>query len=135
MRISRKSDAFLIFALVALASVLATSFSAAQEKSDDALKKEYGLILGEYEFDATEMGGGTFVLNYFVKDGNLWADSGDGRPAIMQPVEGETFSFRAEDPVGGAFKIKFEKDEQGAYTKSRVFIEMAGVEVVGRKIK
>jgi len=135
MKDLRKSKAWLISAGVVLATLITIPFSVAQQKSDEQLKKEYGPILGEYEFDMTAMGGGTFLLNYYIKDGNLWVDSGDGRPAIMQPVEGKTFVFKAEDPEAGAFNISFEKDEEGTYTKNRVFIDMQGIEVVGHKVK
>ncbi len=133
MRKMRKSEKWLILASVVMATIVTISFSAPQEKSDEALKKKYAPIIGQYEFDVTAMGGGTFWLNYYVKDGDLWVDSGDGRPAIMQPTEGQTFVFKAEDPEAGTFKISFEKDESGAYTTNRVFMDMQGIEVVGRK--
>jgi len=130
-----RSRALAILVCVILGSHFAIPLSGTQEKTDDQLRKEYEPILGKYEFDTSDLGGGTFWLNYYIEDGHLWVDSGDGRPAIMQPVEGETFAFKAEDPEAGVFNISFEKDEQGFYSMNRVFIEMAGVEVVGRKIK
>lgn len=113
-----------------LGLLLTASIHAVQEKSDEALKKKYAAILGEYEFED-----GALLLNYYIDAGELWVDSGDGRPAIMQPVEGKLFVFKAEDPQTGIFDISFEKDEQGEYTVNRVSNETAGLEVVGYKIK
>ncbi len=135
MRDLKGSKAGLVSTTVILGILFTFSFSRAQEKSDEALKKRYEPILGEYEFDMSSMGGGTFWLKYYVQDGNLWVDSGDGRPAIMQPAEGQTFVFKAEDPEAGTFKISFEKDESGAYSTNRVLMDMQGIEVLGRKIK
>lgn len=111
---------------------LAFSVSLAQEKSDEDLKKEFAQILGEYAFD---MEGQTFTLNFYVEGGELWADSGDGRPATMKPIEDEVFAFTAEDPVSGLFEIKFLKDDQGNYTVCRVINRDMGIETKGIKKK
>ncbi len=107
----------------------------AQEKSDDALKKKYAPILGEYEFNLTSMGGNVQILTYYIKDSELWADSGDGDPAIMEPMEGDEFAFRAESSDGQTFEIRFSKDDQGEYTICKILIVAMGLEVEGSKIK
>jgi hypothetical protein len=104
----------------------------AQEKSDEDLKKEYAPILGEYAFDSL---GEAFTLKFYIEEGALWADSGDGRPATMKPIEDEVFSFTAEDPISGVFRIKFLKDDQGEYTLCHVVNEDMGLETEGIKIK
>lgn len=114
---------------------IARPVSLAQEKSDEELKKEYAPILGEYEFDLSDMGGETQILNFYVEDGALWADSGDGRPATMEPVEKEGFAFTAEDPDNGIFEIEFLKDDQGEYTICHVVNSNMGVDIKGNKIK
>jgi hypothetical protein len=78
--------------------------------------------------------GGVQTLSFYVKEGELWADSGDGRPAILEPVESQEFKFTATDPESGFFEITFLKDEQGKYTKCRVFIEDQDLEIEGIKI-
>jgi hypothetical protein len=107
----------------------------AQEKTDEELKKEYAAILGEYEFDLTHLGGETQILRFYVEDGALWADSGDGRPAEMEPVGGEGFAFKAEDPENGLFEIEFLKDDQGEYTVCHVVNSAMGVDIKGTRIK
>jgi hypothetical protein len=93
--LSENRISFLIVCLVAgLFMICAVSF--AQEKSDEDLQKEYAPILGEYTFQGE---GGTFTLKFTIEGGALWADSGDGRPATMKPVENEVFAFTAEDPI------------------------------------
>lgn len=117
------------FSLVLL---LIGSLMAAQEKSEEELKKEYAPILGEYEFVA---GGQTEIIRFYIEDGSLWADSGDGRPVTLEPVEDEVFSFAAEDPINGVFEIKFSKDDHGEYTKCHIVNEAMGLVIDGIKIK
>jgi hypothetical protein len=108
------------------------SITLAQEKSDEDLNKEYAPILGEYAFDSE---GAAFALKFYIEGGALWADSGDGRPATMKPIEDEVFAFTAEDPISGIFEIKFLKDDQGEYTLCHVVNEDMGLETKGKKIK
>lgn len=105
-----------------------------QELTDDQLEKKYKAILGEYEFDLSEMGGETALLEFYIEDGELWADSGDGRPAALVPMEDVEFAFSGEDPVEGRFEFYFLKDEEGQYSKCRIVIEAMGLEIFGIKI-
>lgn len=114
---------------------VAASATQAQEKSDDTLKKKYTPILGEYEFDLTSMGGNVEVLNYYIQDGELWADSGDGDPAVMEPMDEEGFAFTAVSTDGQTFEIRFSKDDQGDYSICKILIVDMGLEVEGTKIK
>jgi hypothetical protein len=107
----------------------------AQEKSDDALTKKYAPILGEYEFDLTDMGGDVQVLTFHVTDGNLWVDSGDGDPAICEPVEGQDLEFTAESSDGQTFEIRFGKDDEGKVTTCTINIVAMSLEIEGTKIK
>ncbi len=135
MRDLRRLRALPVVMCLVVGVLFTGSVATAQEESDEALKKKYAPIIGEYTFDLVDLGGEVTVLKYHIMDGELWADSGDGRPAIMKPVEGKTFAFRAEDPMEGVFQISFEKDDEGDYTICRIVIEMAGVEIVGYKVK
>jgi hypothetical protein len=118
--------AFLILCLIMVHSV-----TIAQESSDEELKKKYAPILGEYEFTTA---GGTFTLKFYVEGGALWADSGDDRPATMEPVKDKVFDFTAEDPQAGIFEIKFLKDDQGKYNICHVVNSGMGLDVTGNKI-
>lgn len=104
----------------------------AQQKSDEDLKKEYAPILGEYTFESE---GGSFTLKFYIEDNALWADSGDGRPATMKPIDDEMFAFTAEDPISGLFEIRFLKDDQGEYTKCHVVNGDMGLDITGTKIE
>ena len=110
----------LIFVAVLLLVVSGSVFS--QDQTDEELKKKYEAIIGEYEFDLSELGGETALLRFYVEGGALWADSGDGRPASLEPMEDSEFAFSGEDP------------DEGRYTKCRAVIEMLGVEIIGIKI-
>ncbi len=120
----------LITACVVLSFFMITSVSIAQEKSDEDLKKKYAPILGKYEFD---FGGESFYLDFYIKDGALWADSGDGRPATMEPVGEGPFGFKAEDIESGIFEIVFSKDDQDKYTKCHVVNMTLGLDIIGNK--
>lgn len=127
-----KNRTLCALACFVLGLFIATSVSIAQEKSDENLKKKYAPILGEYEFD---WGGETFILNFYIEDGALWADSGDGRPATMESLGDEPFEFKAEDLVNGIFEIKFLEDDQGEYTICHVVNTSLGLDIKGNKIK
>jgi hypothetical protein len=118
--------------LVILVLCVAGPISGIRTAPGQDLEKKYAAIIGDYEFD---WGQGAITLQFYIKDGELWADSGDGRPAVMKSVDGEVFTFTAEDPVEGVFRIKFDKDEQGEYTICQVANEAAGMEITGKKIK
>ncbi len=114
---------------------LITAPLVAQEKSDDALTKKYAPILGEYEFDLSDMGGDVQLLTFHITDGALWVDSGDGDPAVCEPIEGAEFEFTAESSDGQTFEIQFGKDEEGKVSTCNINIVAMGIEIEGIKIK
>lgn len=118
-----------------LALVLIVSVSIAQENSDEALKKKYAPILGEYEFDLSGLGGEVIVLKIHIDGGELWGDSGDGNPVTLKPVEDMEFEFTADDPDSGALEIKFVKDDEDKYTICQINLVDMGVEIEGYKLK
>jgi hypothetical protein len=117
-------------ACIVLSLFVIYSASIAQEKSDEDLKKKYEPILGKYWFD---YGGEAFYLDFHIKEGELWADSGDGRPAVMEPAGEGPFGFKAEDAENGIFEIVFLKDEQGKYMICHVVNMTIGLDIKGNK--
>jgi hypothetical protein len=120
---------------LALILLMAASLSMAQEKTDEELEKKYSAILGEFEFDLTDLGGEIIVLNFHIDSGALWGDSGDGKPITLEPVEGEEYKFTSQDPDSGALEINFLKDDQDQYTICHIVLLDQGVEITGNKIK
>ena len=119
---------------VALLLLAVNGFVFSQDQTDEELKKKYEAIIGDYEFDLSEMGEETALLTFYIEEGELWADSGDGRPASLEPIEDLEFAFTGEDPEQGRFEFYFLKDDEGQYSKFRVVIESMGLEIIGFKI-
>lgn len=115
--------------------LICASGAIAKDQKDNELKKKYGPILGEYEFDLTDMGGETQTVSFEIRDGDIWADSGDGDPATMEPVEGAEFEFTVESSDGQSLEVKFVKDDNGKYTVCQILIVGMGMEIEGTKIK
>jgi hypothetical protein len=132
MKSYRENRISLVVVCLVVCLFMTFAISSAQEKSDKDLQKEYAPILGEYAFESE---GGAFTLKFTIEGGALWADSGDGRPATMKPIDDEVFAFTAEDPVSGLFEIKFQKDDQGEYTHCHVINKDMGLDIEGTKIK
>jgi hypothetical protein len=122
----------LIFVAVLLLAVCGPVFS--QDQTDEELKKKYGAIIGEYEFDLSELGAENALMTFYIEKGALWADSGDGRPATLEPLEDLEFAFAGEDPEQGRLEFYFLKDDDGKYSKCRVVLESMGLEIMGIKI-
>ena len=120
-----------MIAFIILCFCMMHSITFAQEVADEDLKKKYAPILGKYEF-VTD--GGTFILEFYIEGNDLWADSGDGRPATMESLKDTMFEFKAEDPLTGIFEIKFMKDESGEYKKCHVVNTSMGLDAKGNKI-
>lgn len=120
---------FLIMALFLLCSI---SYSL----QDEELKKKYAPILGDYEFDMSDMGMGVLSVEFYVEGGSLWAMAEtSSEPAEMIPVEGKEFEFTTEDPDEGTYEINFLKDDKGEWTKCQIKNEAMGIDVIGDKVK
>jgi hypothetical protein len=105
-------------------------------QSDEELKKKYAPILGEYEFDLSEMGMGTLTATFYVEDGSVWGlNDANPNPGELIPVEEKTFEFTLENPEEGMYIFTFVKDEDGKYTKVKVVNEEMGTDLLGKKIK
>ncbi len=100
------------------------------------LAKKYAAILGDYEFDLTDVGMGVMTVNFYIEDGALWTLAEiSGEPAKMEPVEGKELEFTVEDPYRDTYEFKFLKDESGKYTKCHVKNVTMGIDIIGTKVK
>jgi hypothetical protein len=103
---------------------------------ESANADKYEEIVGDYEFDMSEMGMGALVINIYVEDDELWAwPETSNEPAKLVPVEGEPMKFTVEDSDEGTYYVWFLKDEKGKYTKCRVANEDQGMDVTGTKVE
>ena len=101
---------------------------------ESAFAKKYAEVVGDYEFDMSEMGMGVLTINVYVEDDALWAwPETSNEPARLEPVAGEPMKFTVEDPGEGTYDVWFLKDEQGKYTKCRVANEGQGMDITGTK--
>lgn len=123
------SVAGLVLALIAAPAV------AAQAGADEALAKKYANILGRYDLDLTAVGGDMHPTEVVIRDGKLWVDDGDGRPAEIKPVGDSGLEFEGQDDNNGLIKVTFIKDDSGAVAKMHLVMPDAGLDVYGNKVK
>jgi len=119
---------------LAVALLIAPALKA-QTTSDEALTKKYANLLGRYDLDLTAAGGDMHPINVIVKDGSLWLDDGDGRPAAIKPVGDSGLEFEGQDDQNGPIKVTFIKDDSGAVVKMHMVMPDAGLDATGQKIK
>jgi hypothetical protein len=115
-----------VFALIAAVGGLAVM---AQE-SDDALKKKYAPILGDYDFD---MEGQVMMVSFWVENGGLWGAPEGQEAAELTPVEGNELKFEINTADGQYMELEFIKEESGEVVKCIVL--GMGMEMEGVKIK
>jgi hypothetical protein len=127
---------FFAFSMAGLAlAMIAVPGLAAQSNLDEALAKKYANILGKYELDLTALGGDMHPTDVIVKDGKLWIDDGDGRPAEIRPVGDSGLEFEGQDDYNGTVKVTFIKDDQGAVVKMHLVMPDTGLDAFGNKVK
>ncbi|MGD0781744.1 MAG: hypothetical protein ABSA30_02670 [Candidatus Aminicenantales bacterium] len=124
-----------IFAIGLSLILLAAPSLRAQTGADEALTKKYADLLGRYDLDLTAAGGDMHPTNVIVKDGRLWLDDGDGRPAAIQPVGDSGLEFEGQDDNSGPIKVVFIRDDSGAVVKMHLVMTDSGMDVFGKKIK
>ena len=125
----------LSIAALALALVFAPAMAAQTSADDEALAKKYANILGRYDLDLTAMGGDMHPTEVVVRDGKLWIDDGDGRPAEIKPVGDSGLEFEGLDDYNGSVKVTFIKDDAGAVVKMHLVMPDAGLDAYGNKVK
>ena len=106
-----------------------------QTKPDDVLMKKYEKILGKYELDLSTMGGGTRILEYYIKNGALWIEYGFTSPGEMHPVNEAVDKFTFDEPDDGLVKITFLKNDKGEYAQCRFVVDSLNLDVIANKIK
>lgn len=134
----KTSAFFQHFAFPIAGLVLALIYAQAmpiQSSADEVLAKKHAKILGRYDLDLTPMGGDMHPTNIIVRDGKLWVDDGDGRPAEIKPVGDSILEFEGQDDYNGAIKIKFVKDDSGAVVGMRLVMPDTGLDAYGKKVK
>lgn len=125
---------FILTALAALMLVCAPMLSAGYQEGD--AKNKYVPLVGDYEFDMSDMGMGTIILNVYVEGDSLWAwPDTSSEPSELGIVEGETFKFFIDDADDGRYDVIFLKDESGKYTKCHVKNEGMGLDSIGTKVE
>lgn len=118
---------------VAMTVVLVVSvggLSAWGQEGDDALKKKYAPLLGEYEF---EMDGQVMMVSFWVEGGALWGGPEGQAAAELTPVEGMDLKFEINTSDGQFMEVEFVKDESGHVVKCTVLTQ--GMEMEGIKVK
>ncbi len=118
--------------LALLTSLAVCPAADAVQTDDDALSKKYEKIMGKYEF---EINGENLVVEILIRQGGLWADSGDGRPAEIKPVNSRNEEFTGEDSENGPFQLTFIKDDTGQYTKCHFVMKSQNVDATGKRMK
>jgi hypothetical protein len=106
---------------------------AGQSGVDEALAKKYAPILGGYELDLTAVGGDLHPTDVVVRDGKLWVDDGDGRPAEIRPVGDSGLEFEGQDEFNGSVHVTFIRNDQGAVIKMHLVMPDNGLDVFGNK--
>lgn len=130
------SARFVAFGIAGLAlALIAVPALAAQANDDEVLAKKHANILGRYDLDLTALGGDLHPTDVIVKDGKLWLDDGDGRPAEIRPAGDTGLEFEGQDDNNGAIKVTFIKDDSGAVVKMHLVMTDAGLDVFGDKVK
>ncbi len=125
---------FILTSLAVVMLVIAPTLSAGQQEAE--AKNKYASLVGDWEFDMSEMGMGTIILNVYVEGESLWAwPDTSSEPSELGTVEGEPFKFFIEDAEEGRYNIVFLKAENGKYTKCRVTNEGMGMDATGIKVE
>ena len=102
------------------------------QTASEILAKKVEKFIGKY---ALVLKGETTILDFSVREGAFWVDSGDGRPVIIEPVQEAPDKFACDDIKNGHFQFEFLKDETGAYTKCHIVAADLGLDAVAEKIK
>ncbi len=125
---------FILSALAVMMLVCAPPLSAGKQEGD--AKNKYAVLVGDYEFDLSDLGMGTIMLNVYVEGESLWAwPDSSSEPSELMVVEGKVFTFYIDDANDGRYDVVFLKDESGKYTRCHVKNEGMGLDSTGTRIE
>jgi hypothetical protein len=124
---------FILTALAVLMLVCAPPLLAGKQEGN--AKNKYAVLVGDYEFDLSDLGMGKIMLNVYVEGESLWAwPDSSSEPTELMVVEGKVFTFYIDDADDGRYDVIFLKDESGKYTKCHVKNEGMGLDSIGTKV-
>ncbi len=122
--------------LMAILAISPTKISLLSQENSHDLGKTYSEILGDYEFDLSDIGIGILIFKFYAEDGALWARTETStEPGELKPLEGKEYEFTIEDPDEGLYQLKFLKDENALYTKCQVKNDNLGINTIGKKLE
>jgi len=130
MNLSFKNSGRLV--IIALIIVFSFSFSAAQD-NNEALKKKYADILGDWKFNIKGMG--EIIINLYIENGVLWSvPEFEDTPGELEPIEGNKLEFIVDAGDGSSWKLIYIKNENGKIFKCRLVNEIRGIDATGMKV-
>ena len=118
----------LVITLLALMVAVCSPIFLAQQK-DEALKKKYAPVLGDYEFSMDTQ---VMVVSFWIEGGVILGAPEGETPAEITPIEGQELKFEA-DVEGTYYELTFVKDESGKVTSCMMVVN--GMEVEGVKLE
>ena len=118
----------LVITLLALMVAVCSPIFLAQQK-DEALKKKYAPVLGDYEFSMDTQ---VMVVSFWIEGGVILGAPEGETPAEITPIEGQELKFEA-DVEGTYYELTFVKDESGKVTSC--IMDVNGMEIEGVKLE
>jgi len=121
--------------LLAVLAIFLTRISLNSQENSQNPEKTYSGVLGDFEFDLSDMGMGILIITFYAEDGALWAREETATEASeLTPLGGKEYEFTIKDRDEGLYELKFLKDEIGLYTKCHVKNDSLGINVIGNKL-
>ena len=118
----------LIITILALMVAVCSPIFLAQQK-DEALKKKYAPVLGDYEFSMDTQ---VMVVSFWIEGGVILGAPEGETPAEITPIEGQELKFEA-DVEGTYYELTFVKDESDKVTSCMMVVN--GMEIEGVKLE
>jgi glutamine amidotransferase-like uncharacterized protein len=92
-------------------------------------------LAGLYEFDLSANGLGILVVEFSIRDGDLWARIGSkSEPIMFEAVPETSFAFRAAAVDEGTYELHFAADDRGRVNRAHLKNETLGIETSGRRL-
>jgi len=124
----------LVGALLLLPTTLVDATRAAADvsaKPDERIDELAGL----YEFDLSANGLGVVVVEFFTRDGGLWARIGSkSKPVPFEPSPEAPSAYRAAAGSEGTYELDFVAGDHGRAMLANLRNETLGIETTGRRL-